>query len=328
MPTAEKKAFNSFHGNHEFHSRMHQIIDSRQLRTFVTLTSSGSFSAAARELGVTQSAVSHSLRTLENDVGCKLIDRLGKKATPTQAGEQLLLAAERILSEMEAARAGLTQLGDWGSGRIRVAAALTACVHVLPGAIREFRESFPRANIYIEPMDTPAAIAALRERQVDIALGLEPDEANDISFKRHAIDELWFVVPPSHPWASLGFAPVEEIAKQHYILYGKRSTTAGIITRYFASMGVTLRSLIELANIEAIIELVAIGMGVSVLTDWVVAEALRKKIVCKIPLGKKKLRRHWGVSLLRRKRLSLAEETFVGLCKASLESVIERNARP
>jgi DNA-binding transcriptional LysR family regulator len=328
VPRLPKNTFNFIHGIYEFDSHMRYIIDSRQLRTFLTLASSGSFTAAARELRITQSAVSHSIRALENDVGCKLIDRLGKKVTPTQAGEQLLTSAERILSEMEAARTGLTQLGDWGSGRIRVAAALTACVHVLPGAIREFRESFPRANIYIDPMDTPAAISALRERQVDIALGLEPEAATDISFKRHVTDELWFVVPPSHPWASLGFAPVEDIAKQHYILYGKRSTTAGIITRYFASMGVTLRSSIELANIEAIIELVAIGMGVSVLTDWVVANALRKKIVCKVPLGKRKLHRRWGVSLLRRKRLSLAEETFVGLCKASFESVFERTARP
>ncbi|MEK0445334.1 MAG: hypothetical protein RLZZ399_655 [Verrucomicrobiota bacterium] len=306
---------------------MQQILDSRQLRSFVALVGCGSFTAAARELGITQSAISHSMHALENDVGCKLIDRLGKKATPTQAGEQLLSYAQRILSEMDAARAGLAQLGNWGSGRLRVAATVTACRYIIPGAIREFRESFPRWNIYIEPMDTPAAVTALRERQVDVALGLEPEASEDITFKQHATDELWFVAPPSHPWAKLGFAPVSEIGKQHFILYGKRSATAGMITRYFASMGVTLRSSIELANIAAITELVGIGMGISVLADWVVADAVKRKVVCKIPLGKRKLRRRWGVLMLRRKKLSLAEETFVGLCKASFEDTFERTAK-
>ncbi|MEY5025563.1 MAG: hypothetical protein RLZZ244_1091 [Verrucomicrobiota bacterium] len=305
---------------------MQPILDSRQLRALVTLVGCGSFTAAARELGITQSAISHSMHALENEVGCKLIDRLGKKATPTQAGEQLLAYAQRILSEMESARTSLTQLGSWGAGRLRVAATVTACLHILPGAIREFRESFPRWNIHIEPMDTPEAIAALRERKVELALGLEPEGADDLTFKLHASDALCFVVPPSHPWAALGHAPIEDIGKQHFILYGKRSATAQMITRYFASLGVTLRSSIELANIGAIVELVSIGMGVSVLADWVVAEALKRKIVCKIPLGKRKLRRRWGVLLLRRKRLSLAEETFVGLCKASFENAFERSA--
>jgi DNA-binding transcriptional LysR family regulator len=324
MPGRSKKSSHSIHTFHEFYSSMQPILDSRQLRAFVTLVASASFTAAARELGITQSAISHSMRALEDEVGCKLIDRLGKKATPTQAGEQLLAYAHKILADMEAARTGLTQLGSWGAGRLRVAATVTACLHVIPAAIREFRESFPRWSIHIEPMDTPAALNALRESQVDLALGLAPEGCDDITFKPHAADELWFVVPPSHPWAKLGHAPVEDIGKQHFILYGKRSTTAGMITRYFASMGVTLRNSIELANIAAITELVSIGMGISVLADWVVAEPLKRKVVCKVPLGKRKLRRRWGVSLLRRKRLSLAEETFVGLCKASFENTFER----
>ena len=79
-------------------------LDSRQLRAFGILARTGSFTEAARELHLTQSAVSHAIRALEEDVGCRLLDRTGKKATLTQSGEQLLQRADRILAEMELAR--------------------------------------------------------------------------------------------------------------------------------------------------------------------------------------------------------------------------------
>ena len=89
-------------------------IDSRQLRAFAALSRTGSFTLAAKELFLSQSAVSHSMKALETDVGCRLFDRVGKKVLLTQAGEALLHHTEKILQEMAAARAGLEQLGKWG----------------------------------------------------------------------------------------------------------------------------------------------------------------------------------------------------------------------
>src|ERR1700759_5287789 len=97
-------------------------LDSRQLRAFSILARTGSFTAAARELHLTQSAVSHAIKALEEDVGCRLLDRTGKKATLTQSGEQLLQATEKILAEMVQVRGQLKQLGKWGGGRLRLAA--------------------------------------------------------------------------------------------------------------------------------------------------------------------------------------------------------------
>src|SRR3954464_9535172 len=94
-------------------------LDSRQLRAFVSLARSGSFTLAARDLSLTQSAISHSIRALEEEVRCRLLDRIGKKVTLTQAGEQLLTHAQKILQEMETAREKLGELGRWGHGRLR-----------------------------------------------------------------------------------------------------------------------------------------------------------------------------------------------------------------
>ena len=122
---------------------MSQPLDTRQLRAFVTLARTGSFTLTARELHLSQSAVSHSMKALEREVGCRLLDKLGKKAVLTQAGEQLLVRATTIIAEMAAARAELGRLGKWGQSRLRLGASTTACQHILPGVLRKFKDRFP-----------------------------------------------------------------------------------------------------------------------------------------------------------------------------------------
>src|SRR5215207_8174813 len=153
---------------------MSEPLDSRQLRAFSILARTGSFTSTAHELHLTQSAISHAIRALEQDIGCRLLDRMGKSVVLTQAGEQLLVHAERILQEMASARAGLSHLGKWGSTRLRIGASTTACQHVLPAVLREFKESFPHCAISIEPGDTPEMIEALQARRIDLAVNLEP----------------------------------------------------------------------------------------------------------------------------------------------------------
>src|SRR5437016_14005629 len=116
-------------------------LDSRQVRAFCVLARTGSFTQAARELHLTQSGISHSMKALETDVGCRLLDRMGKKVLLTQAGEQLLHHAEKIMQEMSITRASLEQLGKWGKGRLRIGTSATACQYILPAVLREFKES-------------------------------------------------------------------------------------------------------------------------------------------------------------------------------------------
>ena len=101
---------------------MAQPLDSRQLRAFTVLARTGSFTRTAHELHLTQSAISYAMKALEEEIGCRLLDRVGKSVLLTQAGEQLLVRAEKILNEMTAARLELSHLGKWGSSRLRIGA--------------------------------------------------------------------------------------------------------------------------------------------------------------------------------------------------------------
>lgn len=298
---------------------MSEPLDSRQLRAFAVLARTGSFTRTAQELHLTQSAISHAMKALESDIGCRLLDKMGKTVVLTQAGEQLLVRAGRVLEEMSSARAELGRLGKWGTSRLRIGASTTACQYVLPGVLREFKQSFPQCAISIQPGDTPENIEALRAHQIDLAVNLEPARGEPLEFRPMFTDELQFIVSPLHPWVRAGRVVREEIARQHYILYGKTSYTSQMIEAYFREEKITLHSLLDLGNMEAIKELVKLGVGISILAPWTARPELEQRSLVALPLGRRKLKRRWGVLHWRGRRLSLAEETFVGLCQSVTE---------
>jgi DNA-binding transcriptional LysR family regulator len=292
------------------------LLDSRQLRAFSVLARSGSFTQAARELHLTQSAVSHAMRALEEDIGCRLLDRMGKKATLTQAGEQFLVRTKKILSEMVLARNEITQLGKWGASRLRLGATSTACQYLLPPVLREFKERFPACMISIDPGHTPQAIELVRAHRIDLALVLEPRGEPQLDFRHLFTDELQFIVSPMHPWAQAGRVVESDVPRQSYILYEKTSYTFKMIEDYFRAREQVLFTFMELGNMEAIKELVKLNLGVCILAPWIARKEIAEKSLVALPLGRKKLRRKWGILHWKDRRLTLPEETFIGLCES------------
>ncbi len=292
-----------------------QTLETRQLRAFVILARTGSFTRAADDLHLTQSAVSHAMKALEQQAGCRLFDRTGKKATLTEAGELLLVHAERILAEMAHARTALEKLGKWGQSRLRIGASATACQHLLPPVLREFRKEFPKCRITIEPGDTPEMIEFLRESRIDLAVNLEPPSREPLEFRPLFSDEMQFIVAPTHPWAVNQRVPREEVAMQNYILYSRKSYTGALIDDYFAEEKLVLRTAIEMGSISAIKEMVKLDIGIGILASWTVAEETAAGTLVAIPLGRRKLKRRWGVLHWQARRLSIQEERFVKIAQ-------------
>jgi DNA-binding transcriptional LysR family regulator len=300
---------------------MNVPLDSRQLRAFVSLAQTGSFTRTARQLHLSQSAISHSIKALEDEVRCRLLDRVGKTVTLTLAGEQLLGHAQRILTEMDEARERLRDLGKWGHGRLRIGASPTSCQYLLPRVLREFKESFPQCLIQIEPGDTPVALDLLHDHRIDLALALEPRQAGQLEFRPLFKDDLQFLVGPLHPWAQAGRVDRDDITRQRFILYTRTSYMADMIENYFGKEGLVLPTSIELGNMEAIKELVKLGLGISILAPWVAQRELAEGSLRALPLGPRKLERSWGILLRKGQPLSLAQQTFIGLCTAVAENM-------
>lgn len=299
---------------------MRNVLDTRQLLAFSTVARRSSFTLAAKELFLTQSAVSHAMKSLEEELGCRLLDRVGKRVLLTQAGEQFLQHTEKILREMELARSGLDALTNWGHGRLRVGASTTACQYILPTVLREFKQSFPKCVIKIEPGDHADQLELLHGNQIDLSLMLEPQGETEFNFIPLFEDELCFVVSPMHPWAVSGKVERDQISSETLVLYNKTSYTFRLVSEYFREEKISLTNFIELGSMEAIKELVKLGLGAGVLAPWIAREELKSGSLVAFPLGKRKLRRNWGVVHLRGRRLPLGEETFVGLCRTVTET--------
>lgn len=291
------------------------VFDTRHLLAFAALARLGSFTRAAQELFLTQSAVSHAIKALEEQAGCRLFERAGRCVALTQSGEQFLRHVDRILGEMKTARRGLDELSRWGHGRLRLGACTTTCQYILPTVLREFKQSFPKCVISIDPGDHDRQVELLLNNRIDLALVLEPENRRELAFVPLFDDEMRFLVAPGHVWAREGHVVRRSFAQETLILYNHTSYTFRLVQEYFRAEHLPLTNILELGSMEAIKELVKIGLGVGVLAPWVARAELAAGALVSLPLGKRKLRRRWGVAHLKGRRLSLGEETFTGLCQ-------------
>jgi LysR family transcriptional regulator, low CO2-responsive transcriptional regulator len=295
---------------------MNHTIDSRQLKAFVCLAKHENFTLAAKELNLTQSAVSHSMKALEQDLGCKLIDRLGKKALLTQAGEQLYIYSQKILDQMAQARVSIENLNHWGQPRLRVVASSTICEYLLPSVLKSIKSDFPTSIINLHSRDSQDSINLLRSGKVDIAIAMKPKSETQLEFRPWFQDQLSFLVSKEHSWAQQGKVKRDEIPDQQYILYDRASFTFQMVAEYFKQQGFELDHVMELGSMVATKELVRLNLGVGIVAPWIARKEISSAEMTCLPIARKKLMRQWGFLTWNEKRLSLIEEKFIEACAA------------
>jgi LysR family transcriptional regulator, low CO2-responsive transcriptional regulator len=282
---------------------------------FCAVARHGSLAGAARQLHLTPSALSHALKSLETQLGCRLFGRTGKRMLLNQAGEQLLAQVEGPLNALDDAEDSIKRLAKWGQTRLRIGAAASACEYVLPPVIRELKKSFSNVTFQVESADMPEAVERLLQNRIDLALGVAPPVSLGLDMRPVFTDELLFVFAPSHPWAAGDGIALDDLKRQPLILYQRSSLTARMVEDYFRRLDIVPSTVMEMGSIAAIKELVRLKLGVSVLAPWAVGADLARGTLQMRPLGTRPLKRHWVVAWPARRRLSLVEETFCRLCR-------------
>jgi DNA-binding transcriptional LysR family regulator len=298
------------------------LLDSRQLRAFTVLAREGSFTQAGRSLHLTQSAISHAIRALEEDLGCMLFHRQGKRVLLTHHGRELLRHAEEIQRQMALARASLGALDQNPRGQIRIGSTPAASQFILPTVLREFKDSFPLYSISVVPGETPDTLQRLEEGVLDLAVCLRPRDVARVDCRPLFEDELIFLASPLHPWAEQ-HPKTKDLAGETYIISSRNSSTFEMIGEYFLKLGVRPKSFIELGNTEAIKELVKLGLGVAMVAAWTAPAEIKSGELVSLPLVRSRIKRQWVVAHMKQKPVSLAEQTFMTLC----EQVGEQLAR-
>ena len=290
---------------------MTELPDLRQVRSLVAVAETESFTKAAERLGVTQSAISHSIRALETQLETQLIERSGKRLALKQEGVVLLRRFRRAIQELENASEDLAMLKRWGQGRLRIGATHTLCHYVMPKVLSEFRKLYPRCEVHIESGDTSELMTNLDQSDIDLLLGIGGRGPTWTRFEKVFEDEMIFVVAPDHPWASLDSVPMNEVESQSFLVYARASETYRLLKESFAKAGGRLRPGLSLGDMGAIKEMAKEGIGVGIVAPWVAHDEVENGTLVPLPLGKVKHPREWGVFCHDSRQLSMVEEDFL-----------------
>jgi DNA-binding transcriptional LysR family regulator len=240
-------------------------MEIRQLRAFVAIADSGTFTAGARRVHVTQAAISMQIRQLEMELGARLFVRAPRRVILTEAGEHLLLRARQILREHDAAIDEIAELAGAERGRLRIgSASAMVTTETLPNLLRELRSQHTHAEITVISGTSEALVDQILAGEMDIALVSLPVEARGIQTERLSEDQLVAIASPRHRLAKQTTVSPYTLAGEKLILGERGGNTRRLIDQFFAQAGVDLTISMELSRQAAIRRMVEKDMGVGI----------------------------------------------------------------
>lgn len=307
-----------FNRGDELNSQSGEPLDSRQLKAFAILAKTGSYTETARQLYVTHSAVSHAMRALESNLGCRLLNRVDKRVVLTEAGEALLPHAEQALAEMERARETLNALNKWGYRRLRLAAETALGPIFLHSILVKYQREFPRVMMNVEFLNSQETRAALESNRVELALTERPPPDGRFEFVPLFTDRFQVVVSAGHPWAVKRGITRSELPKNPFILYRASKEARRMQEEYFARDGFILNTVAELDHPDAVKELVKQTGAMSFLPQWTFAREKKEGSLAALAPGRKTLEQTWGFIHWRGRALDHAETMFIKACRDGL----------
>ena len=297
------------------------VPDLRQIRAFVAVVEEGSFAQAARRIFVTPSAVSHSLRILEEQLACRLLDRSGKRVSVTVEGELVFKRCKRVLYELEQASGDLDGLRRWGQTRIRIGAPHSICHFLIPSVLREFRDCFPRCEPVIEAGDTLILLDRLAGADLDMVVGLHSRGRSEEGYRQMFNDRLALVVSPFHPWALDPSSVLLSLNDHQFIIYAKATETYRLIEKWLEARGGQGKKPLVLGDMQAIKEMAKLGIGVGIVAPWVAARELGDGSLVVVDIDEPNIEREWGVFHSPKREPSRVEEAFIGLCELAFAAI-------
>ncbi|HEX5814620.1 MAG TPA: LysR family transcriptional regulator, partial [Methylomirabilota bacterium] len=271
------------------------------VRTFQEIVRHASFSRAAETLHLSQPAVSHHIRHLEETLGTRILERIGRRARPTAAGELLLAHAGRAFAELEAARQAIHRLRGVVAGRVRLGTGATASIYLLPEALRRLRARHPDLDLAVVTGNSAELAAAVAASELDVAVLTLPVTGRQLLTSPFCVDVQVAIAAPGQAWPRRGLRPTD-LAETPLILYERGGTIRRVVDEWFRRGRVRPRIAMELGNAEAIKRLVAAGLGVSIVSAVAVQAETRSGTLVTRPL-EPPLRRRLAV-VRRRDRVS------------------------
>ncbi|MEA2641820.1 MAG: hypothetical protein QOF51_3214 [Chloroflexota bacterium] len=287
-------------------------LNFHQLRIFAAVAQYRSFSRAARELKITQPAVSTQVRQFEEDLGIVLIDRVGRHVSLTDAGRIVAEHAQRLFDIADNMLESVESLRDVSRGRLVLGASHTIGQYVLPALLGRYRRAHPGVDLALELAAGPTILERVIRHQIDVGFVANEVHAREIVATTFATDEIVLVASPLHPLAEAAAIGPEDLAACDWVARDVSSETRRLVDRRLADAGFTLQPMLELASNEAVKQAVMANLGVAMLSRNVVALELEVGRLVALPAGVE-CRRSFSYIVRRDRQLSRPERTFLDL---------------
>jgi DNA-binding transcriptional LysR family regulator len=263
-------------------------VNISQLKTFLAVVEHGSFSEAARMLGVSQPAVTMQVQSLESDIGATLLDRRYRRVDLTEAGRVLVPHARQMLDELACARDEIDDLTGKVTGRLTLGASTTPGQYMLPHLLGAFLRANPEVGVGIVIGDTTKVVELVESGEAQLGMVGAKVRGARATFEEAGRDELVLIAEPSSPFLQRQRLLLSDVIDQPFIMREAGSGTRQVTESALRSEGIDpgdLRVITELGTSEAIVGAVEGGLGLGVVSRWVADKALRLGTVAEIPVG-------------------------------------------
>lgn len=237
----------------------------RQLRVFVAVAQAGSFSRAGERIGLSQSAVSHSVKELENEVGVKLLDRTTRAVVLTDAGVQLAGRLERLLEELNSTLLDARSVGDRLSGTVRVAASQTISAHLMPQSIAAAAVEFPAIRFMLHDRPQQWVLQSIRQGEVDFGIVIDPIQAGDLACEAVLSEPFLLLCRNDHSFAGRSSVAWQSLQGANLVLQDYASGSRPLIDEALARQGIEANIVQEIGHPATLYPMVEAGIGISVL---------------------------------------------------------------
>lgn len=237
----------------------------RQLRVFVTVAQARSFSGAGEIIGLSQSAVSHSVKELETQTGVKLLDRTTREVVLTEAGQQLAMRLERLLDELNSTLRDVGRLGQQLSGTVRVAASQTISAHLIPQCIAESNHRYPDIDFVLHDRPQQWVLESIRQGDVDFGIVIDPGAVSDLECEVVLSEPFLLLCRDDDPLASMPQVAWQALQGANLVLQDYASGSRPLIDAALAAQGVKATIVQEIGHPATLFPMVEAGIGISVL---------------------------------------------------------------
>ena len=290
---------------------MNQNLSSYKI--FYTVATTGNISKAAKELYISQPAISKSIQKLEESIGARLFERSSRGVTLTDAGELLYTHVTSAFETLTLGEDKLRRSIELGVGHLTIGVSSTLCKYVLLPYLKEFIKQYPHINISISCQSTNQTLKLLEEGKLDVGLIGKPYILKNIDFYGlHEIEDI-FVATRNylHNLSIRGIRKDQILQNATLMLLDKENMTRQYIDDYFQRNHISLQDIIEVSNMDLVIEMAKVSLGVGCFIKEFVREELENGTLVEIPLGIPIHKREIGFAYNRDVKVSESLEKFV-----------------